>query len=121
LTAPRSSPKLRAMAAQDPALFYKRSALALERLDAGLGGLEHDDLDVQLAGDVLTLSFRDRARFVINAHSAAGQIWMAAGTTAWHFDYHPDTDRWVAARTGDELFEAVAQVVGAKLGLTLNL
>lgn len=109
------------MEANDPALFYKRSARALERLDAGLGELEHDDLDVQLAGDVLTLAFRDRARFIINAHSAAGQIWMAAGTTAWHFDYHPDTDRWVAARTGDELFTTVAHVVGAKLGQAITL
>jgi len=100
--------------------FYRRSAKALEHIDTRLGELDLDGLDVQLAGDVLTISFGDGARFVINAHSAAGQIWMAAGTTAWHFD--PEDDgRWVARRTGDELMPTVARVVGDKLGTRVSL
>jgi iron donor protein CyaY len=66
--------------------FYKTSAKALAHIDTALGEIDADGLDVQLAGDVLTVGFADGARFVINAHSAARQIWMAAGTTAWHFD-----------------------------------
>ena len=42
--------------------FYKLSAKALEHIDARLGGLELDELDVQLAGDVLTLVFKDGAK-----------------------------------------------------------
>ena len=99
----------------DPKLFHRRAAQALERIDAALGDLDADDLDVQLAGDVLTLAFRDGARFVINAHSAAGQIWMAAGTTAWHFDHDEPAGAWIARRTGDELMATVARVVGDKL------
>lgn len=99
--------------------FYKASAKALEYIDARLGGLELEELDVQLAGDVLTLSFRDGGRYVINAHSAAGQIWMAAGTQAWHFDH--DGERWVARKSGDELMTTVARVVGERLGTRLSL
>jgi CyaY protein len=99
--------------------FHKVSAKALAHIDEGLGGLELDELDVQLAGDVLTLSFADGARYVINAHSAAGQIWMAAGTQAWHFDL--EGDRWIARKNGDELMATVARVVGGKLGMTLSL
>src|SRR5688572_15692038 len=94
--------------------FHRQSAKALEYIDTALGELDLDGLDVQLAGDVLTISFADGGRFVINAHSAALQIWMAAGTTAWHFDH--DTDgRWIARRTGDELLTTIACVVGDKL------
>lgn len=94
--------------------FFKTSAKALARIDAVLGEVDDERLDVQLAGDVLTIGFADGTRYVINAHSAARQVWMAAGTTAWHFDY--EDGRWVAKRTGDELMGTVARVVGAKLG-----
>ncbi len=99
--------------------FYKVSAKALAHIDARLGEVDVDGLDVSLAGDVLTIAFADGARFVINAHSAAGQIWMAAGTTAWHFDH--EDGRWVARRTGDELMQTVARVVGEKLGARVTV
>jgi CyaY protein len=99
----------------DRKLFQTSSAHALEAIDRQLGALEHESLDVQLGGDVLTLTFADDARFVINAHSAASQIWMAAGSTAWHFDLEAD-GRWVAAKSGDELFATVSRMVSTKLG-----
>lgn len=101
--------------------FVKLSAQALEHIDEVLGGLEHDDLDVDLGGDVLTLAFADGVKFVINAHSAAGQIWMAANKDAWHFDYDEQSERWVAAKTGDELMTTVARTVGERLGQSLSL
>jgi CyaY protein len=94
--------------------FHKLSAKALEHIDDALGAADLDGLDVQLAGDVLTITFADGGRFVINAHSAAGQVWMAAGTTAWHFDH--EDGKWIARRTGDELMQTVARVVGERLG-----
>ncbi len=106
------------LAAQE---FSRRSSTALEHIDNTLGNAEFDTLDLQLAGDVLTLSFGDGARFIINAHSAARQIWMAAGTTAWHFDFDEASGRWIAHRTGDELMHTVAQVVGQKLGVPVSL
>jgi len=101
--------------------FIKLSAQALEHIDDALGGLEHEDLDVDLAGDVLTLAFSDGAKFVINAHSAAGQIWMAANKDAWHFDYDEQSGRWVAPKNGDELMSTVARAVGERLGQSVVL
>jgi CyaY protein len=105
----------------EPNDFHRLSAKALAHIDDRLGGLELEELDVQLAGDVPTLAFADGGRFVINAHSAAGQIWMAAGTTAWHFDFEPDQGRWIAKKSADELMSTVARVVGAKLGTDVSL
>ncbi len=101
--------------------FSRLSARALEHIDTVLGDLDRDDLDVDLAGDVLTVSFGDGAQFIINAHSAAGQVWMAAGTTAWHFDYEPTSQKWIASRNGDELMEAVSRAVSDKLGAQVVL
>lgn len=101
--------------------FGTLSSKALEHIDETLGDLEHERLDVDLAGDVLTLDFADGGKFIINAHSAAGQIWMAAGTTAWHFDYDDASDTWIAAKTGDELMATVARTVGERIGETITL
>ena len=98
----------------DRKTFYAESSTALRHIDEVLGDLEHDQLDVDLAGDVLTLAFDDGAKFIINAHSAAEQIWMAAGTTAWHFDLVVETKRWIARKTDEELMTTVARVVGDK-------
>ncbi|MGH1343021.1 MAG: iron donor protein CyaY [Nannocystales bacterium] len=103
------------------AQFVKVATAALERIEDGLVNLDHDTLDVDLAGDVLTLEFEDRVQFVINAHSAATQVWMAANRNAWHFDYNAATETWVAAKTGDELMATVCKYVGEKLGMSVSL
>jgi CyaY protein len=105
----------------DRKTFYAESSKALHHIDDALGELEHDDLDIMLAGDVLSLSFASGEKFVINAHSAAEQIWMAAGTTAWHFDFVAERGQWIARKTNDELMATVARVVGEKLGEVVRL
>src|SRR5580658_1655729 len=93
-----------------------------ERLaDAELHALEaaSDDLDgveISLQMGILTLEFPGGARYIVNSHRAAKQIWMAAELNAWHFDYEPATKRWIAAKSGDELWKAVADVTSRKLG-----
>jgi CyaY protein len=105
----------------DRKTFYAESSKALRHIEETLGDLEHEQLDVILSGDVLTLAFEDGGKFVINAHSAAEQIWMAAGTTAWHFDFMTDSGTWIAAKTDDELMATVARVVGERIGETIEL
>lgn len=80
-----------------------------------------DELFAELAGDVLTIELGDdQARYVINSHLAARQIWLAAERSAWHFD--PGTDgRWVDRRTGAELWAKVSELLSRKLGRDVAL
>jgi CyaY protein len=103
------------------ASFVKLSSRALEHIDERLGDLEHEALDVDLSGDVLTLAFSDGTKYVINSHSAALQIWMAAEKNAWHFDYDSESDRWIAKKTDDELMRTISRAVGTKLGIEVLL
>lgn len=91
----------------------------LESLVEGLANLEDDRLEADLESGVLSVRFEDGAKYVINSHRAALQIWMAAGTTAWHFSW--DGKEWRAAKTGDELWATVNERVGAKIGRVLSL
>ena len=65
--------------------------------------------------------YKGYAEFKMAHYAEARQIWMAAGTTAWHFDHDEASDRWVARRTGDELMATVARVVGDKLGARVSV
>ena len=95
--------------------FIHVAADTLALIDERLEALDSSFLDVELAGDVMTLQFSDDAKFVVNWHSAARQIWLAAGTHAWHFDYQAQSENWVAQKTGDELLATIDPVVGEKL------
>jgi len=74
-----------------------------------------DELDAELESDILTIEFSDGHRYVINSHRAARQIWMAAERTAWHFDWDAPGSRWVASKTGDELWAALNRALSQKL------
>lgn len=93
----------------------------LGRLVRALDAVEDDAFEAELAGDILTLEFRDGARYVVNSHRAARQIWMAAERNAWHFDWVPDKHAWIAHKSGDELWATLEGTLGKKLGRAIAL
>jgi CyaY protein len=109
----------------DPAEFHTKASAALKYIDDVLGELELDVLDVDLAGDVLTIDFESGSKFILNAHSAAGQVWLAANSSAWHFDWTKEANAgagaWIASKSGDELMDTLARVVGERIGEAISL
>lgn len=94
--------------------FEARADDALRAIDRALN--EEAGLEADLESGILTIEFEDGLKYVVNSHRAARQIWMAAERSAWHFDYRPAEGRWIAAKTGDELWATIEGVVGRKLG-----
>lgn len=82
-----------------------------------LGELE--DVEADLSQGVLTIKFEDGKRYVVNSHRAARQIWMAAESTAWHFDWSGKS--WQSTRSDEELWSVVSATVAKKLGRAINL
>jgi CyaY protein len=93
----------------------------LQRLIASLDTLESDEIEAELASDILTIEFSDDTRYVLNSHRAARQIWLSADRSAWHFDFNAGTKRWIAAKSGDELWATLERLVSAKLGEPIEL
>ncbi|MCK6545861.1 iron donor protein CyaY [Myxococcota bacterium] len=80
---------------------------------------ELDDLEADLSQGVLTVKFEDGKRYVINSHRAARQIWAAAESTAWHFDW--DGRAWISTKSKDELWALLTSIVSKKLGRPISL
>jgi CyaY protein len=98
--------------------FEREAVSELTRLRDQLDALDLD-AEVELSMGILSVEFPDGAKYVINSHRAAKQIWMAAERTAWHFD--PRGATWVASKTGDELYATVAAALAKKLGRSVVL
>ena len=99
--------------------FEGRASEALRKLEAALRDV--DGVEADLAGDILTLEFEDGAKFVVNSHSAARQIWLAANLMAMHFGWHENTRSWRDTRSGAELFTELGRMVSEKLAQPVKL
>lgn len=109
-----------AASALEEAAFDAAARAELRVLEDALVDVDPDDVDITSSDGILRLDLRDGTRVVINSHRAARQIWMAAVSTAWHFD--PEADgRWVARRTGEALRPTLAKLVRERIGVTLPL
>lgn len=98
------------------ALAFPELAALVEALD------EHPDgMFAELGGDVLTIEFDDKARYIVNSHLAARQIWLAAERSAWHFDYDGARGAWLDKKSGAELWSQLESLIAKKLGRSIQL
>jgi CyaY protein len=104
----------------DDVSFDRVARDELHELENAFAEIDPDDVEVSTSDGVLRLDLRDGTRIVINSHRAARQIWMAAVSSAWHFDPAGD-GTWRAARTGEELRPTLARVVQERIGLAVSL
>jgi len=94
----------------DAAIAAIERAIEASALDA--------DLEMKGAG-VLELEFPHGARMVINRHSAAREIWVAAPSGGFHFRH--DGEQWRDTRGGTELFAALSKLVSVLAGQPVTL
>ncbi len=99
--------------------FSKAADREMQRLFAALVELDPDEVDADLATGVLTMEFADGRKCILNRQSAAHQIWLAEGATAWHFAL--EGERWLDTKGRGELRSVLAQVLDAKLGHPVQL
>jgi len=103
----------------DDKQFERLAFDELERIVEALGGV--DAVDVDLADGILTLEFDEGPKVVVNSHSAARQIWLAANLAAGHFSPDPKTGRWFDSKTGEELWDRLRAILTDRLGHPIEL
>jgi len=68
---------------------------------------------------VLEVEFDNGAKIVINRHTAAREIWVAARSGGFHFRH--DGSVWRDTRDGTELFAALSKLASAQGGAPMLL
>jgi CyaY protein len=78
------------------------------------------DVDLEVKpGGVLEVEFEDGSKVIINRHTAAREIWVAARSGGYHF--RPEADGWVGTRNGEELMTAIGRCLSEQAGTPVQL
>ncbi len=105
----------------DETRYHDLADAAFRTLEAMLDEVDTEVVDVDRAGDVLTLTFASGAKAVINTQRPTRQIWLAANARAWHFSWDEPSARWLDDKgQGIELVSHVASIVEAAAGVPLT-
>lgn len=103
------------------ASFDRTADAWIASLEYAFSQLDPDEVDVQLASEVLTVSLRDGTKIIINKQRPARQIWMAALRRAWHFDFDGATHSWRSDKGHEELFVVLEGILSKQLGRVVQL
>jgi CyaY protein len=96
----------------DESRYQKLADEALGTIERLLDDVDAEIVDVERAGDVVTLTFASKKKCVVNTQRPTRQIWLAASARAWHFSFDEATGKWMDDKgQGVELFAQVAAVV----------
>ena len=98
------------------------NALAEAELARIESALEDCGVDIDIEpkpGGILELEFDNGSKMIINRHTAAREIWVAAKSGGFHF--RPLDGNWVNTRGGDDLWEMLAALASAQAGAAVRL
>jgi CyaY protein len=99
--------------------FKDRSEKALRTIEEALENCNLD-MDFEWQGDgVLEICFEDHSKIIVNRHSAAQEIWVAARAGGFHFKYEAGT--WVDTRDARPLAQKLSELASQQAGETITL
>ena len=79
------------------------------------------DIDYDSAGGILTLEFANGSQIIVNKQAPLKQIWVAARSGGYHFDYDEGDDCWRLQGKSDELFAALSRYCSEQAGEPVTL
>lgn len=99
--------------------FNRLADAMLQRIEEALDAADAD-VDYELKpGGVIEIELTDGSKIIINRHTAAREIWIAAKSGGFHF--HHEGGGWVDTRNGTELMKTLSQLVSGPAGRKIVL
>ena len=99
--------------------FNLQADAMLARIEAAFDACD-TDLDVETKpGGVIEIEFDNGSKIIVNRHTAAREIWLAARSGGYHFK--PDQGRWLATRDGAELMAVLSRCATEQAGAPVEL
>jgi CyaY protein len=104
----------------DESTYQKLAEVALHEIETLLEDVDAEDVDIERSGDVVTLTFKNKKKCVINTQRPTRQIWLAADARAWHFAWDDASRRWLDDKgQGIELVDRVRAIVKEQSGVDI--
>ena len=78
------------------------------------------DVDVENAAGVLTVKFENGKALIFSRQEPLSQLWLAAKSGGFHFDYDEESSRWVCDTSEELLSEMVGRLTKELTGVELE-
>jgi CyaY protein len=78
------------------------------------------DLDLENSAGVLTVKFENGTQLIFSRQEPLRQLWLAARSGGFHFDYDEEEKRWVCDTSDELLSEMLARITLEQAGVELD-
>ncbi|KAB0547265.1 MULTISPECIES: iron donor protein CyaY [Pseudomonas] len=78
------------------------------------------DIDLENSAGVLTVRFDNGSQLIFSRQPALRQLWLAARSGGFHFDYDEDNQRWICDSSDELLSEMLERIVAEQAGAELE-
>ena len=80
------------------------------------------DIDYEETGGVLTLEFENGSKIIFSKQPPAMQLWLAARSGGFHFDYDGDRRLWICdSGDNEELYAMLSRLATEQGGAAVSL
>lgn len=78
------------------------------------------DVDLENSAGVLTIRFENGSQVILSRQEPLRQLWVAARSGGFHFDYDAESQRWICDTSDEPLGELLARVTREQAGEDLE-
>ena len=79
------------------------------------------DIDYEGVGGLLTLTFKNTTKIIINKQAPLHEIWVATKFNGHHFTYDDNEQVWQDKRGGDEFWQFLSDAVSKQADIKITL
>lgn len=100
--------------------FHQAVDNILARIESAIDdAAAHADIDSELSNGILTLTFADHSKIIVNRQTPNREIWVAAKSGGFHFRF--DGAAWRDTRSDEQLGALLARAVSAQSGAVIAI
>jgi CyaY protein len=78
------------------------------------------DIDLESSAGVLTVKFENGSQLIFSRQEPLRQLWLAAVSGGFHFDYDEESERWMCDKSEEQLGEMLERIVKQQAGVELD-
>lgn len=100
--------------------FHQLADRLMLRVEEALDAYDGDaDIDYETNGGVMTLTFENGSKIIINRQEPLHQVWLATKAGGYHFGYRDDD--WFCDRSGEAFWPLLSAACSAQSGEDVHI
>jgi len=79
-----------------------------------------EDTDIEISAGMMTITFENGSQLILSRQEPLRQLWLAARSGGYHFDYDEESHQWVCEKSEELLKEVLTRATREQAGLELD-